>query len=140
MEDQYLRRVLGDVLVEGLRETALADPADPIDYLAKWLLHHRDVEDQWNQFREDQKRLAADKAEYWANLEAERRRLEEERLARIEEERRLEEERLKLEAEMAARKRAEEEEEEKHEDAAPAEPAEEIDTSTVYSESLSETF
>jgi hypothetical protein len=140
MEDQYLRRVLGDVLVEGLRETALADPADPIDYLAKWLLHHRDVQDQWNQFREDQKRLASDKAEYWANLEAERRRLEEERLARIEEERRLEEERLKLEAEMAARRRAEEEEEEKHEENPAAEPTEEVYNSQVESESLSETF
>ena len=131
MEDAYLRRVLGDVLVEGLKETALEDPADPIDYLAKWLLHHRDVEDQWSQFREDQKKLAQDKAEYMANLEAEYKRLEEERLAREEEERRLAEERARLAEEMEARKRAEEEEEESHE---------QVDTSTVYSESLGDTY
>jgi hypothetical protein len=68
------------VLVQGLRDTALAEPADPIDYFAKWLLHRRDVEGQWTEFRE--------KAEYLANLEAELRRLEAERLARQEEERR----------------------------------------------------
>lgn len=137
MEDQYLRRVLGDVLVEGLKETALEDPADPIDYLAKWLLHHRDVEDQWNQFREDQKKLAEDKAEYMAHLEEELQRLEEERKAREEEEARLAEEHKRLQEEMEARKRAEEEEEEdQHE---PKE-GEEVDASTVYSESLSETY
>lgn len=130
MEDAYLRRVLGDVLVEGLKETALEDPADPIDYLAKWLLHHRDVEDQWSQFREDQKKLAQDKAEYMANLEAEYKRLEEERLAREEEERRLAEEKERLAQEMAARK-GEEEEEDQHEA---------VDTSTVYSESLGDTY
>jgi hypothetical protein len=136
MEDSYLRRVIGDVLVEGLKETALADPADPVDYLAKWLLHHRDVEDQWTQFREDQKKLATEKAEYLAKLEAELKRLEEERLAREEEERRLAEERARLEEEIAARRRAEEEEEEEQNE----QKGEEIDTSTVYSESLSETF
>ena len=136
MEDSYLKRVLGDVLVEGLRDTALEDPPDPIDFLAKWLLHHRDVEDQWSQFREDQKNLNSEKAEYMANLEAEYKRLEEERKAREEEERRLEEERKRLEAEMAAAKNAEEEEEETNED----QPTEQIDTSAVYSESLSETF
>ncbi|OHT11051.1 Dpy-30 motif family protein [Tritrichomonas foetus] len=138
MEDSYLRRALGDVLVEGLKETALEDPADPIDYLAKWLLHHRDVEDQWNQFREDQKKLSLEKTQYMANLEAEYKRLEAERKVREEEERRLAEERKRLEEEMAAAKLAEEEEEETGE--AQQQQNEEIDTSAVYSESLSETF
>jgi predicted YcjX-like family ATPase len=100
MEDAYLRRVVGDVLVQGLKETALADPSDPIDYLAKWLLHHRDVEDQWTEFREAQKRLATEKAEYMERLEAELRRLEEERIAREEEARRLAEEKARYEAEF----------------------------------------
>ena len=129
MEDSYLRRVLGDVLVEGLKETALEDPADPIDYLAKWLLHYRDVEDQWAQFREDQKKLANEKAEYMANLEAEYKRLEEEKKAQEEEEKRLAQE-------MAAAKITEEEEEQGE---APQQNNEEIDSSNVYSE-MSETF
>jgi hypothetical protein len=141
MEDLYLRRVLGDVLVQGLKDTALADPADPIDYLAKWLLNYRDVEEQWKQFREDQQKLAQEKADYMANLEAEFRRLEEERVARELEKQRLEEEEKRLKEEMEARKHAEEEEEEQHETKPPAEvQGEEVDTSTVYSESLSETF
>ena len=141
MEDSYLRRVLGDVLVEGLRDTALEDPADPIDFLAKWLLHRRDVEDQWSQFREDQKGVAQEKAEYMANLEAEYKRLEEERIAREEEEKRLAEERKRLEEQMAAAKLAEEEEEDTGDGEAHQQQGnEEIDTSAVYSESLSETF
>lgn len=136
MEDQYLRRVLGDVLVEGLKETALEDPADPIDYLAKWLLHHRDVEDQWKQFREDQAKLATEKAEYTAKLEAELKRLEEERKAREEEEKRLAEEKARLEEEMKAKKKSEEEDEEEGKAEKPDEP----ESSTVYSESLSETY
>jgi hypothetical protein len=139
MEDSYLRRTVGDVLVQGLKETALADPSDPIDYLAKWMLHHRDVEDQWTEFREAQKALATEKAEYMARLEAELKRLEEERLAREEEERRLAEERERIAAELAASKREGEEEEEEKSETKPKE-GEELDTSTVYSESLSETF
>jgi hypothetical protein len=101
------------VLVQGLRDTALAEPADPIDSFAKWLLHRQDVEGQWTEFRE--------KAEYLANLEAELRRLEAGRGA------------------AAEKLRTGEEEEERHEPKPPDE-AEEIDTSAVSSESLSETF
>ena len=137
MEDSYLRRVLGDVLVEGLKETALEDPADPIDYLAKWLLHYRDVEDQWAQFREDQKKLAQEKAEYMSNLEAEYKRIEEEKKQKEEEEKRLAEERERLEKEMAEAKIKEEEEEQG--EAPQQQNNEEIDTSNVYSE-MSDTF
>ena len=134
MEDSYLRRVLGDVLVEGLKETALEDPADPIDYLAKWLLHHRDVEDQWAQFREDQKKLSLEKAEYMANLEAEYNRLEEEKKAQEEEEKRLAQERERLAQEMATANIEEEEEVGE----APQQPTEDMQ-STLYSE-MSDTF
>jgi predicted phage tail protein len=142
MEDAYLRRVLGDVLVEGLRDTALADPADPIDYLAKWLLNHQAVEDQWTRFREEQKNIAQQKAEYLANLEAEMRRLEAERRARQEEEQRLAEQQAQLEKEAAERaKAAEEEEEEKEKPTESTEPpAEPNEDTTVYSEELNETF
>jgi hypothetical protein len=135
MEDAYLRQVLGDVLVQGIKETALADPADPVEYLAMWLLHYRDLEVKWNQFRQDEKNLAVEKSEYIARLEEEYRRLEEERIEREEEKARLEEEERRMKEEMA-RKRAEEEEDQ-HE---PKAAADEPDASTVYSESLSETF
>jgi hypothetical protein len=144
MEQAYLRRVLGDVLVQGLRDTAIADPADPIDFLAKWLLHREEVESQWSRFREEQKHMADNKTEYLANLEAELRRLEAERLAREEEEKKLAEEQARLQAEVATRlKEGEEEEEEKSEEKTetkPPAPPEEGESSTVYSESLSETF
>lgn len=141
MEDAYLRQVLGDVLVEGLKETALEDPADPIDFLAHWLLHHRDVEDQWNAFRDEQKKLAQDKAEYMANLEAEMKRLEEERLAREAEEKRLAEEQQRLQEEMERRRKAEEEEEDATESKDETETGDTGETETTgYSESLSETF
>ena len=132
--------VLGDVLIQALKETALEDPADPIDFLAHWLLHHRDVEDQWNEFREDQKKLAQEKAEFMAQREAEMKRLEEERLAREAEEKRLAEEKLKLEAELSKQKKGEEEED-------AAESKEETETTTTetneqsgYSESLGDTY
>jgi len=140
MEDAYLKRVLGDVLVEGLKETALEDPADPIDYLARWLLHYRDVEDQWKQFREDQKNLSIEKAEYLARLEVEMKRLEEERLAREAEEKRIAEEKAKAEQELAKRKKSEEEEEESADNKEPADDTQGGDNSTAYSESLSEQF
>jgi RNA polymerase-interacting CarD/CdnL/TRCF family regulator len=140
MEQVYLRRVLGDMLVQALRDTAIADPADPIDYVAKWLLHRDEVEKQWSKFREEQKHMADDKAEYLANLAAELSRLEAERTAREEEERNLAEEQAALEAEITARLQAGEEDEEEKTETKPPAPTEEIDTSTVYSESLSETF
>jgi peptidoglycan hydrolase CwlO-like protein len=141
MEEGYLRRVIGEVLVHGLRDTALADPADPIEYLAKWLLQRDEVERQWGTFRDQQKRLADDKAEYLANLQAEVQRLEAERRACEEERRRLAEEEEQLQKEAAASLQASEEEEDKPEVKPEAEaPAEEVDASTGYSTSLSDTF
>ena len=140
MEDAYLRGVLGDVLVQGLKETALEDPADPIDYLAHWLLHHRDVEDQWSEFREDQKKLAQEKAEFVAQREAEMKRLEEERRAKEEEERRLAEEKARLEEEMAKQAAANEEEEETATETKKIYETDSVEYSSGFSESLGVTF
>lgn len=134
MDAEYLKRTLGDVLIEGLKETAIEDPADPIDYLARWLLHHRDVEDQWAEFRENNKTLVQDRAQYIASLEDEYKQLEEERKRKEEEEQKLAEERKKLEEEMAKKKDEEEEEEQQ------PQSTEDPEASTVYSESLGETY
>jgi peptidoglycan hydrolase CwlO-like protein len=134
MDPGYLKTAVGNVLVQGMKATTIAQPADPITYLATWLLHYRDLEDQWKTFKVEQNQLSTDRALYMEELEAEMIRIEEERQRRAEEEARLAEEAARLEAEKNKKKSPEEEEEEKHEP-----PQEAGDASTVYSE-LSETF
>jgi hypothetical protein len=37
MDSNYIREVLGSLLVDGLAEVVLRKPADPIEFLAHWL-------------------------------------------------------------------------------------------------------
>jgi hypothetical protein len=131
MDQTYLQKAVGGVLVHGMKATTIAQPADPVTYLARWLLHFRDLEDQWSQFRTDQEHLRADRAEYIQELAAEMMRREQERQEREAEEARRQAEEA---ARQAAAKQSPEEEEEKHEP-----PPEDPEASTVYSE-ISDTF
>ena len=41
MESEYVRRSVGQALTLGLAEVATVRPADPVEYLALWLLQHK---------------------------------------------------------------------------------------------------
>ncbi len=42
MDAEYLQEVIGNSLAKGLAEVSSVRPADPIEYLASWLLKHED--------------------------------------------------------------------------------------------------
>ena len=41
MEADYLKRVVGGCLAEGVAEVSTVKPSDPIEYLALWILKHK---------------------------------------------------------------------------------------------------
>ena len=41
MEAEYLKRSVASSLAEGLAEVSSKRPADPVEYLALWLLKHK---------------------------------------------------------------------------------------------------
>ena len=41
MESDYVRRCVGQALALGLAEVGALRPADPVEYLALWLLQHK---------------------------------------------------------------------------------------------------
>ncbi|XP_041519050.1 DPY30 domain-containing protein 2 [Microtus oregoni] len=43
METAYLKKSFGNSLTQALAEVARVRPSDPIEYLAHWLYHYRDV-------------------------------------------------------------------------------------------------
>lgn len=42
MDAEYLQTAIGNSLAKGLAEVSSVRPADPIEYLASWLLKHKD--------------------------------------------------------------------------------------------------
>ena len=42
MDAEYLQETIGSSLAKGLAEVSSIRPADPIEYLAAWLLKHKD--------------------------------------------------------------------------------------------------
>jgi hypothetical protein len=116
MDNDYIKRMVGDALAEGLRATTHAHPVDPIIYLATWLLHYRDHQDGCSALTAQCGELRDERVKYLADMEVERQRVMAERAVREAESRRLAEERwLAQEAARRARRRRVEEED-KHED------------------------
>eukprot|EP00116_Pleurobrachia_bachei_P016571 sb/3476833/ len=89
VESDYLKRWVGAPLTEALTEVALKRPADPIEYIALWLLRYKE-----NEIRKAEEKANNDR------LAAEKKQLEEEERKRAE----LEEERKRIETENAAKK------------------------------------
>jgi len=79
MEAEYLRAKVGDALAEGMAETAMARPADPVEYLGLWLVKYCDnIEGARNQ-KEIQQRYQAEEEEAIAKAEEARAEQEKEK-------------------------------------------------------------
>jgi hypothetical protein len=44
-DTQYLKRNVGDALAKGMAQIVLLQPADPVQALGAWLVHHADFID-----------------------------------------------------------------------------------------------
>lgn len=106
MNQAYIQETVGPLLAEAMRETVYANPPDPVDYLAKWLLRYRDNQDGCAYYANENEKMLEEREAYLKQLEKERKIMEEERKKREEEER-IKSEEQRLAAEAA--KKAEEE-------------------------------
>ena len=132
IDTSYIQNNVASVLAEGLKETINSPPFDPVDYLAKWLLHYRDVQDNLSDFNSDQLMLQEKKQEYLEVLQKEKERLDEEERLKEEEKRKALEKKKKAKSQNSN----EEEEESQDTEAEENHPQPEENTeSTIYSSS-----
>lgn len=66
METAYLKKCFGNSLTQALAEVARVRPSDPIEYLAHWLYHYRDVTNAKEKKKQEELRL---KEEYDRSLQ-----------------------------------------------------------------------
>lgn len=57
METAYLKKCFGNSLTQALAEVASVRPSDPIEYLAHWLYHYRDVTNAEEKKRQEEAQL-----------------------------------------------------------------------------------
>ncbi|KAL1780816.1 DPY30 domain-containing protein 2 [Sigmodon hispidus] len=57
METAYLKKCFGNTLTQALAEVARVRPSDPIEYLAHWLYHYRDVTNAEEKKRQEELQL-----------------------------------------------------------------------------------
>lgn len=66
METAYLKKCFGNSLTQALAEVARVRPSDPIEYLAHWLYHYRDVTNAKEKEKQEELQL---KEEYDKSLQ-----------------------------------------------------------------------
>ncbi|CAO2637854.1 DPY30 domain-containing protein 2 [Lemmus lemmus] len=66
METAYLKKCFGNSLTQALAEVARVRPSDPIEYLAHWLYHYRDVTNAKEKKKQEELQL---KEEYDRSLQ-----------------------------------------------------------------------
>lgn len=66
METAYLKKSFGNSLTQALAEVARMRPSDPIEYLAHWLYHYRDVTNAKEKEKQEELQL---KEEYDRSLQ-----------------------------------------------------------------------
>jgi hypothetical protein len=136
MDADYLKRTVGDILVEGIAAVVEAQPSDPVDYLGKWLLHQLELQEVKKQRELQAAKLKEEADKILSNEQkhieaaaqsitkeykkfAKRKKEKEEKLRKeMEEKKRKEEEERKKKEEEAKQKEQDENKEEQEEEEA----------------------